>query len=103
MYNKQTRTTKAAKDEKDKADLAGKGYSETPFPAEDPNSLTAQMLQDLQLVWAKAGDTLKQLMLLVEQQQQQMQAAGNILAAGPGPQPQPQQQQYPTSGYPAGD
>jgi hypothetical protein len=103
MYNQQTRTTKAAKDEKDKADLAGKGYSEDPFPAEDPNGLTAEMLQALQDLWAKAGDALKKLTLLVEQQQQQMQTAGNILAAGPGPQQQPQQKQYPTPGYPTGD
>jgi hypothetical protein len=103
MYNKQTRTTKAAKDEKDKGDLAGKGYSEDPFPAEDPNAVTGEMLQALQDVWTKAGDALKKLTLLVQQQQQQMQTAGNILAAGPGPQPQPQQQQYPAPGYPTGD
>jgi hypothetical protein len=93
MYNKQTRTTKAAKDEKDKADLAGKGYGEDPFPPDDPNGPTAEMMQALQDLWAKAGDALKKLTLLVEQQQKQMEAAGKILDAGPQ---QPDGQLYPT-------
>lgn len=102
-----TTTTKAAKDAKDKADLQSKGYSENP-PQPNPAAITEQMLQDLQIVWQKAGDTLTQLMQLVQQQQAQMQAASNVLGAGQQQgtgqaQQSPnlfQQQQYPTSGYP---
>lgn len=95
MY-KQDGTTKGAKDEKEKADLAGKGYSENP-PKPDPNAVTPEMLQALQNVWTKAGEELKRLTQLVDQQQKQMDAASNVLGAGQ------QQQQYPTGGQPGVD
>lgn len=105
MY-KQDGTTKGAKDEKEKADLAGKGYSENP-PKPDPNAVTPEMLQALQQVWVKAGEELKRLTQLVDQQQKQMDAASNVLGAGQQPQQDPslfqQQLQYPTGGQPGVD
>jgi hypothetical protein len=89
MYNQQKRETKAAKDQEEKLKLASQGFTETPYPAENPNAVTGEMLQALQDVWTKAGDALRKLTQLVDQQQKQIEAASGIL-----------QQQPPQPGYP---
>ena len=103
MYNAKTRTVKPAKDKEDEQKLSGEGFSRDPFPAEDPNAVSAEMLKSLQEVWTKAGDALKKLIQLVEQQEKQMAAAGKMLDAGqqqPQQQQQWQQPQYPPAAYP---
>ncbi|HEY1896703.1 MAG TPA: hypothetical protein VGG62_10545 [Terracidiphilus sp.] len=61
MYNAETRTTKPAKDKEEKDKLAGEGFSEDPYPAEDPDALTPAEVAELQKLLAKAAKALAKL------------------------------------------
>jgi len=95
MYNAKTRTVKPAKDKEEKQKLEGQGFSDQPFPPQDPNAATLEALQALQTIFNKAGDAIQKLITTVQQQQNQMQAAGAILGAGQQQPGQGQQQQQP--------
>jgi hypothetical protein len=71
LYNKEKRVTKTAKDKDEEKKLTGEGFSEEPYPAEDPDALTAADVQALQSLLAKAGQAVQKIAAAVEKQERE--------------------------------
>jgi hypothetical protein len=71
VYNHKSRTTKAAKDQKEFDDLKSKGYDIDPYPPENPDYLTKEDVEVLEGLLHKAAQALAKLGQLSEQQHAQ--------------------------------